>query len=248
MITAIIIDDEPKSVFTLNSFLQEYCKNVFVAGNANSAKNGKELIEAVKPQLIFLDIEMPLGSGFDLLQSLPTIDFEIIFITAYNQYAINAFRFSALDYLLKPLRITQLVEAVDKACKRINEKTDSRKYELLLNNLKEQNIVKQKITFIDRGQQYFVSMDEIIYLVADGNYTNVHTESKIFLSSKNLKEFEDILPDKIFCRIHHGHIVNTKFILKVNKGRGGFVTMKDGTKLEIAIRRKEAFMELYSKI
>ncbi len=246
MIKAIIIDDERKSVFTLNSFLQEHCTEVGVAGTANSAKTGRELIDAVKPQLVFLDIEMPLGSGFDLLQSLPVIDFEIIFITAYNQYAINAFRFSAIDYLLKPLRISQLMEAVDKASKRINEKIKFRNYELLLLNMQEQRPGSQKLSFTDRGQQFLVSLEDIMYIIADGNYCHIHTAGKVFLSTKNLKEFDELLPDDLFCRIHHGHLVNMRFIAKTQKGRGGSVTMKNGTTLEVAVRRKEEFLKKLS--
>ena len=246
MITAIIIDDEPKSVFTLKSFLQDHCQSVKIAGSANNAKTGKELIESVKPQLVFLDIEMPMGSGFDLLQSFPAIAFEIIFITAYNQYAINAFRFSAIDYLLKPLRITQLMDAVDKAARRIKEKTDTRNYELLLRNMSEQNVSKQKIAFTEREEQFLVQLDEIMYMIADGNYTHVHTTAKTFLTTKNLKDFEDILPANVFCRVHHGHIVNTQFIIKVQKGRGGTIIMQNGQTLEIAVRRKDAFMKMYN--
>lgn len=248
MITAVIIDDEPKSVFTLRSFLEQHCPELKVLGSAENAKTGKVLIETVKPQLVFLDIEMPMGSGFDLLQSLPVVEFEIIFITAYNQYAINAFRFSALDYLLKPLRISQLMEAVDKAVKRIKEKVNTRSYELLLRNMREQDSAKQRIAFTERGQQYLVPMDEIMYLIADGNYTRAQTAEKVFLTTKNLKDFEDILPAELFCRIHHGHVVNITFIAKVEKGRGGSVTMKDGKTLEIAVRRKEAFMKAYNHV
>ena len=149
MITAIIIDDEPKSVFTLNSFLESHCPNVQVLGSANNAKTGKELIDSKHPQLVFLDIEMPLGSGFDLLGSLPEIKFEVVFITAYNQYAISAFRFSALDYLLKPLRISELKEAVAKAEKRIAEKASKHNYELLLRNMTENNAAHKKIAIAD---------------------------------------------------------------------------------------------------
>ena len=247
MITAIIIDDEPKSVFTLNNFLKEHCPSIKLVGEAHNAKSGRALIESLNPQLVFLDIEMPLGSGFDLLQSLPSIKFEIIFITAYNQYAINAFRFSAIDYLLKPLRISELVEAVEKAEKRIKEKIATNSYELLLHNMGQQYAIKQKIAFTERGQQFLVSIDEIMYLLADGNYTHVHTGEKVFLTTKNLKDFEETLPPNLFCRIHHGHMVNIKFITKAQKGRGGTVTMKDGKVLEIAVRRKDDFLKFFLK-
>lgn len=245
MINAIIIDDEPKSVFTLKCFLEEHCPQVKVVGIAGSARSGKELIETFKPQLIFLDIEMPGASGFDLLQSLPVINFEIIFITAYNQYAINAFRFSAIDYLLKPLRIQDLVHAVEKAAVRIKEKAVADNYELLLRNLNEKNAGKQKVSFTERGEQFLVPVEDFTYLIADGNYTHVHTKDKVYLTTRTLKEFEELLPAGTFCRIHHGYIINLDFIAKVQKGRGGAVVMKDGKQLEIAIRRKEAFKKMY---
>ncbi len=245
MIKAIIVDDELNSVLTLRSLLAEYCPEVEVMGSTNSARNGKDLINTLKPELVFLDIEMPLGSGFELLQSLPSIQFEVVFITAYNQYAINAFRFSALDYLVKPVRITQLKEAVEKAAQRIKEKTESHRYELLLQNMHEQNPEKQKMMLTERGQQYLVAMEDIMYLLADGNYTHVHTGTKTFLASKNLKEFESILPPSVFYRIHNTHIVNTRFIVKIQQGRMGTAYMKDGKQLEIAARRKEAFMKMY---
>ena len=247
MITAIIIDDEPKSVYTLDNFLAGHCPQVKVLGTANNATTGKDLVMETQPQLVFLDIEMPLGSGFDLLRSLPAISFEIIFITAYNQYAINAFRFSAIDYLLKPLRITELKQAVIKVEQRIAEKKSKKNYELLLRNMNEPNAANQKIALTDRGEQYLVQLDEIMYLLADGNYTQVVTGGKTFLSSKNLKDFDELLPADMFCRIHYGHIVNIQYIAKVQKGRGGSVITKDGKTLEIAVRRKEDFMKLFLK-
>lgn len=247
MIRTVIIDDEHKSVFTLSSFLQAYCPQVEIVGTANDAGTGKELIEQVNPQLLFLDIEMPLGSGFDLLQSLKTRHFEIVFVTAYNQYAINAFRFSALDYLLKPVRITQLKEAVAKAEARLAEKRSSRDYELLLRNMDEQNAGKQKIAFTDKGQQYLVQLDEIMYCIASASYTYVHTAAKTYISARHLKEFEDMLPEEMFCRIHHGHLVNMNFIARLQKGRGGSVVMQDGKELEIAVRRKNELLKRFVK-
>ena len=246
MITAIIIDDEPKSVFTLNSFLESHCPNVQVLGSANNAKTGKELIDSKHPQLVFLDIEMPLGSGFDLLGSLPEIKFEVVFITAYNQYAISAFRFSALDYLLKPLRISELKEAVAKAEKRIAEKASKHNYELLLRNMTENNAAHKKIAIADKGEQTLVQMDELMYLIADGNYTKLVTTTRTLLSSKNLKDFEELLPQDLFFRIHHGHMVNMQFVTKAQKGRGGAVQMKDGKVLEISVRRKDEFNKIFS--
>jgi two-component system, LytTR family, response regulator len=247
MITAIIVDDEQKNVSTLVSLLQQYCGQVTLLGTANSAAGGKKLIENLKPHLVFLDIEMPYGSGFDLLESLPGIEAEVIFITAFNQYALNAFRYAALDYLLKPVNIEELEDAVRRAEKRIREKTSVRNYDVLLRNLDEKDTAKQTIAFADKGQQYLVPLADIMYIVADGSYTHVHTANKTIVSTKNLKDFENMLPATVFCRIHHGHLVNKTHIAKIQKGRGGVVSMKDGTALEIAVRRKEDFLKMFRK-
>ncbi len=248
MITAVIIDDEKKSVSTLTKFLEDYCPAVKVLGTADSAKTGKQLIMNTKPQLVFLDVEMPYGSGLDLLESFTTIEFETIFITAFNHYAINAFRYAALDFLLKPVNIPQLKEAVNRAIQRITEKSSVKNYRLLLENLKEHDAGEQKIVLTDSKGQHFIKLNDIMYCIADGSYTHVYlNDSKSFLSSRNLKEFEDMLPKSVFCRIHHGHLINIFQISKVIKGRGGNVIMRDGRELEIAVRRKDDFLKLIKK-
>jgi two-component system LytT family response regulator len=247
MITAIIVDDVQKNVSMLISLLQQYCKQVSLLGTANSAAAGKRLIEDLHPQLIFLDIEMPYGNGFDLLHSLPGIDAEIVFITAFDQYALNAFRYAALDYLLKPINIDELESAVHRAEQRIKEKNAGQNYDLLLRNLEETNAEKQTIAFNDKGQQYLVQVADIMYIIADGSYSRVHTPNKQIVSTKNLKDFETMLPPAVFCRIHHGHMVNKMHIFKIQKGRGGVVLMKDGKELEIAVRRKEDFIKIFRK-
>lgn len=244
MITAIIIDDERQNVTILSSLLQRYCPQVIISGSATRAADGKTLIEKLKPQLIFLDIEMPYGSGFDLLQSLPSIEAEIIFITSFDQYALNAFRYSALDYLLKPVNIEELENAVQKAEKRIYDKKNSQNYELLRRNIEEKDISKRTVLFTENGHEYPVQLADIKYIRANGNYTHVHTSNKIIVSSKTLKDFEEMFPATVFCRVHNGHIINKVHIAKIQKGRGGNVVMKDGAILEIAVRRKEAFLKM----
>ncbi len=241
MMSAVIIDDMQKNVSLLSSFLQAYCPEVCLLGTANNARDGRALIISEKPQLVFLDIEMPFGSGFDLLKSMPSIDFEVIFITAFNQYALNAFRFSALDYLLKPVNISQLKEAVGRAERRINEKTSMQNYELLLSNLDEKKPERQRIVLLNKGQQFHVLLEDIMYCVADGSYTHVTTKTQTFVSSKNLKDFEDMLPTDVFFRIHYSHIVNKNFILSV--GKNDRVIMKDNAEFEIAVRRKSKFLK-----
>ena len=243
MITALLVDDEPKNITTLAHFLHAYCPDVAVAGTANEIHTARQLIDSLKPQLVFLDVEMPYGSGFDLLQSLPSIDFEVVFVTGFNQYAINAFRFAALDYLLKPVNIEQLIDTVNRAVVRIDEKNSVAQYQTLLSNLAAQNTASQKITLTEKNERYFVALSDIMYCVAEGSYTHVHTLNKTFLSSHNLKEFENMLPASLFFRIHHGHLVNTAFIQKFQSGRGGLVVMRDGKELEVAVRRKEEFLK-----
>ena len=247
MIKAVIIDDEQKNVSMLDSLLRDYCPQVLVAGTANNITAGKKLIEETGPQVVFLDVEMPYGSGFDLLRSMPDLQAEVIFITAFDQYALNAFRYAALDYLLKPVNIEQLQDAVQRAAERVKERTISSGYELLLRNLEEKDASKIVVALSDKGQQHMVPIADIMYIIADGSYTHIHTAKRSFVSTKNLKDFEQMFPAGIFCRIHHGHMVNWLHIDKVQKGRGGIVIMKDSRSLEIAVRRKEEFMKMLLK-
>ncbi len=247
MITAIIIDDEEKNIAMLTSLLNSYCPQIKLAGTACNIKDGKKLIETCCPDVIFLDIEMPYGSGFDLLRSLPEISSEIIFITAFDQYALTAFRYAAIDYLLKPVNIEQLQEAVNRAEQNVSKRALENNYRLLLRNLDESDTLKREIAITDKGCQFYIGIADIKYIIADGSYTHVHTTSRVFVTTKNLKDFEEILPPEIFCRIHHGHMINRQHILKIEKGRGGFVHMSDNAKLEIAVRKKEMFMAMMKK-
>lgn len=247
MITAIIVDDEPKNVSMLITLLQQYCPQVKLLGTANSALAGKKLVDDLSPQLIFLDIEMPYGNGFDMLQMLPGLQAEVVFITAFDQYAVNAFRYAALDYLLKPVNIDQLTDAVYRAEKRVAEKHTANNYELLLRNLDEKDVSRQTIMFSDKGEQHLVQLQDIIYIIADGSYCHIYTTSRTIVAAKNLKDFEGMLPASLFCRIHHGHIINKNLITKIKKGRGGSVIMKDGKELEIAVRKKDDFLKMLHK-
>jgi two-component system LytT family response regulator len=244
MITAIIIDDEWNNVTMLSGLLRNYCPDVTLLGTAESAKQGKILIETLQPELILLDVEMPYYNGFDLLRSLPKIDAEVVFITAFDQYAIDAFQYAALDYLLKPINIEQLQRTLARAILRVKEKLLARNYELLLNNLEKKETEQKAIIVSEKGEQYFIAFADIKYIIADGSYTCIHTDKRTFVSTKNLVDYEDILPNSIFCRIHNGHIVNKKHIVKVQKGRGGAALMRDGRELEIVVRRKDAFLKM----
>jgi two-component system LytT family response regulator len=248
MISAIIVDDEQKSISTLQKIIHDYCKDVSIIGTADNITSANSLILSLKPQLVFLDVEMPYGNGFDLLNSLDEINFEVIFITAYNQYAITAFKYASIDYLLKPVNITQLQDAIARADKRIIEKTNAQNYILLKQNLQVENANEQRIILTDNNEQHLIKINDISYCIADGSYTFIHLiNNKRYYASKNLKEFEDMLPTDFFFRIHYGHIVNIKHISKLQKGRTGSVIMQDGKELEIAARRKNDFLALFAK-
>ena len=242
--TAIIVDDEQKSISTIQKIVTDYCTGVEVVGTADNIASAVSLISSLKPQLVFLDIEMPYGNGFDLLDSLSEVNFEIIFITAYSQYAITAFKYASIDYLLKPVNITQLQAAIARAAQRITEKLNAVNYLLLKQNLRTEDKRDQRIVLADTNGQYFITIKDISYCIANGSYTFIYLQNgERYHASKNLKEFEEMLPENMFFRIHHGHIVNVHHVSKVTSGRTGCVIMKDGKELEIAARRKKEFSD-----
>ncbi len=245
MISAIIVDDEEKNVWVLNKIIESYCDNVEVLGTAQNIVEAKKLIDELKPQLVFLDIEMPNGSGFELLSAMDNIDFEIIFVTAYNQYAIDAFKYASIDYLLKPININQLKLAIQKTEQRITEKQAVINYKALLLELNNNDLQQQRILLIGSDEKSFVKINEILYCLAKRSYTVVYiTNNRKFISSKNLRHFEETLPESIFCRIHHGSLVNKHHVQSISKGLGGSVRMTDGKELEIAVRRRAAFLKM----
>jgi len=228
------------------ALLNLYCPEVTVQATAPDIIKGAEIINRVKPELVFLDIEMPYGNGFDLLDQLSPVTFEVVFITAFNDYAIKAFKYAALDYILKPVSITELKEAVVKVSKKLEEKKVNTRVASLLSNLKSGNGNTQKIGLPVEEGLYFEEVANIMYMEASGSYTAVYIkDKKKQLVSKNLKEFEDVLSDTVFCRVHHSYIININFIKKYYKGRGGYVEMEDGTNIAIAVRKKESFLEKF---
>jgi two-component system, LytTR family, response regulator len=245
-ISAVIIDDEPGNIVTITEMVKQYCPNIFIKGTAPDPLKGYELIKETNPDLVFLDIEMPYGNAFDLLDKLVPVNFEVVFITAFNDYAIKAFKYAALDYLLKPVNINELKNAVDKVTKRLEDKTINTRIASLLTNLKPENIGTQKIALPTIDGCSFEDISNIMYLQAESSYTYIYCKGKPkLLVSKNLKDFEEILPPDLFCRIHHASIVNINFVKKYFKGRGGYVQMKDGTSIEISVRKKNDFFDRF---
>jgi two-component system, LytTR family, response regulator len=248
MVRALIIDDEPRNVRILKNLLEEFCPEVTIEGEAGDVNTAFTAIRHYKPDLVFLDIEMPYGNAFDLLDKLMPIDFEVIFITAFDTYTLKAFKYSALDYLLKPVDIQDLKAAVKRAVERMAGKNINLQLANLLGNLKNTQPSLQKIALPAIDGIMFVSVTEIIRFEANGSYTDVHidTVEKITVS-KNIKEYEDILPPSVFCRVHNSHIINLNRVKKYHKGRGGYLVMDDGTNIEVSIRRRDEFLAKFGQ-
>ncbi len=243
MLTAIIVDDETGSRNALQQKLGNYCPAVQVIAVCENGEEGIKNIEEKKPDIVFLDVEMPRMNGFTMLQQLRYRNFELIFITAYDHYAISAIKFSALDYLVKPVEIQELKTAVNKAIEKRAESTANRPLEALLHNLLSKEKDRHRIALPSMEGLQFVETGNIIYLEAESNYTIFYmSNNKKITVTKTLKDFEELLPVSVFVRIHHSHIININCIEKYIKGDGGQVLMKNGTTLDVARRKKQEFL------
>ena len=241
MIKTVLIDDEKKAIDNLTIMLTEFCKNVEIVGTASSINDGIDVIQSKKPELVFLDIEMPHGTGFDLLSKLDIIDFQVIFVTAYNQYAIQAIKYNALDYILKPIDIDELKNSVDKIDlkEKINERIDK-----FIKNINAPEDVK-KIALADDGGYTMVNINDIIRCEASGNYTGFYVKNyKPLTISRTLKYFEDLLPNHMFVRVHQSHLVNLEEVKKYYTTDGGYLLMNDDSTVSIS-RRKRIDLEKY---
>lgn len=245
---AIIVDDEESGRKVLSTLLTKYCPEVLIAGEAKNVKEAVSLVLKAKPDLIFLDIEMPGGSGFDLLGKTDALDFAVIFTTAYDHYALKAIKFSAMDYLLKPISIEELITAVNKVkTAKENAEAKIRLRNFLINN--KAISPANKIALHTKDGLQLIAIKDFIRFEADGKYTWCYlSNTKKILSSKNLKEFEDLLSDYNFIRIHHSHLVNIEHIQYYIKGEGGIVVMSNEDRVNVSKRQKEAFLDRINKI
>ena len=240
--TAVIIDDEEMGRLSLRKKINMYCDSVDVVGEAENGEAGIKLIAEKNPDIVFLDIEMPVMNGFEMMGKLLEPNFHLIFVTAYDQYAIKAIRYAAFDYLLKPVDIDQLKQALA----RINSK-ETKQTKRQLQTLQEQlNMVyplgKIAVPTID-GLLFFNTKD-IIHLEAEGNYTTLYmVDDKKQVTSRSLKDFEELLPSAFFFRCHHSHMISLQFISRYIKGDGGQIELENGQTVPVSRRKKEAFLE-----
>lgn len=246
MIRALIVDDEENSRLTLKNMLSDYCQNVEVVALAASVKEAIALAKTHSPDVVFLDIEMPVENGFKLLEYYTEIPFEVIFTTAYDQYAVKAFRFSAVDYLLKPIDLEELRMAIEKLEER--KKTSKKKhFETLQYNINNQ---LKKIALPTLEGYSFIDIDDIIYCIASNNYTEIHDikGSKIIVS-KTLKEYEDLLtPNFSFFRTNRSHLVNLTYIKEYKKTKKPTIVMSNGAEISLTLARKKDFLERLGRI
>lgn len=236
----IIIDDEQKSRDNLVNKLTRFCPTVEVIGQADNVQSGLDIIKERNPHLVFLDIEMPDGTGFDLLEkSEHAGSFNVIFVTAHDNYAVKAFRYSAIDYLTKPIDPEVLIEAVEKARDDIENANISRKLEALLEN--KNGLEKIALPTSDGIQ--LIRVSNIIRCQSDGNYTHFFLkQGEKILITRTLKEYTDLLSEHGFHRIHHSHLINISYVERYVNRDGGYVVMEDGTHVEISRRKKDEFL------
>jgi two-component system LytT family response regulator len=244
MINTILIDDEQNNIDNLAILLKKYCTEINIIATALNIHQAKELIYAHSPDLIFLDIQMPNGNGFDLLQSINNITFETIFATAFDQYGLHAIKFSALDYILKPISISDLVTAVKKATKRIEEKKQNSHIQNLLQFIKQpHDLLEHKIALPGTRETKFINVKNIIRCESSNSYTTFFTIDKEKITvSKSIREYEDLLTPYGFIRTHQSHLINRFHITKFIKEDGGFLIMADLSQIPIA-RQKKAYVK-----
>lgn len=243
LLRAVIVDDEEHCRRTLSRLLTIHCHGVHEIAQCHSVASGLEVIRANKPDLVFLDIEMSDGTGFDLLQQSESVPFKIIFTTAHDEYAIRAIRFSALDYLLKPISVTELRAAVERAAESTAvSPVHQTQIRLLRDNLSGTD-GQAKIALPTLDGFMFVALADIIVCEARRNYTEcILAKGDALLVCRTLREFEDLLAEQGFFRIHHSHIINLHHLRRYVRGRGGYVVMSNGREFEVSMRRKEEFI------
>ena len=241
MLRAVLIDDDESNLSSLSEKLK-HCPQVHIISRCDSAEEGIRVIESQKPDVVFLDIEMPVMNGFVMLQQLVYKDFALIFVTAYDHYAIKAIRYSALDYLVKPVEVEELKLAVEKAELSKNAHSSQMQLDLLLEQLHKKQPKRISIPTSDGLQ--FINVEDIVYLEASNNYTTIFLSgNQKYLVCRTLKDFEELLPAETFLRIHHSNIVNKYHVEKYIRGDGGQVVMRNGNVLDVSKRKKSEFLQ-----
>ncbi|MEL7341937.1 MAG: LytTR family DNA-binding domain-containing protein [Bacteroidota bacterium] len=253
MVRAVIVEDEKNSQELLKELITEYCEGVEVVDIAGNVAEALEALEVNKPDLIFLDIELPDGDGFQVLEQAKEVNFDVIFTTAYDQYAMRAFKFSATDYLLKPVDIEELQAATARVVEKQSKEEEggegqSDKIEALIRNIRNMQQPFKRIVLPTTNGFTVVNPDDIIRCESDRNYTFIFLmDGRKILVSRTIKEYDEMLSDYNFFRIHQSHLINLKYLKNYTRGRGGYVELTDGSTLDVSARRKSEFLKRMSQ-
>ena len=245
MLKSVIVEDETRSRLMLQSLLKDFCTDVVVAGSTDSVNSAYDIIMKTNPDLIFLDVELQSETGFALLEKFDQINFEIIFTTAYEQYALRAIKFCAIDYLLKPIDVSELKAAVEKVRKRKADQTPNSNLQILKQNLKN-NSSEQQLCITTAREMFIIKVAEICYCESDGPYTTFFLNNgKTIVTSKTLKEYEELLVQHDFFRVHRSYLINMNEIKKYMRGENAYLIMNNGTQIDVSRRKKEDFVKRF---
>jgi two-component system LytT family response regulator len=243
----LIIDDEKPTRELIKRMIESFGFDIDVFIDGENVKSGIESVLRIQPDLVFLDIQMPDGNGFDVLKSINQINFEVIFITAFQEYAIQAIKFSALDYILKPIDAEELRQSLSNALNKLNEKSDENVFQALHHNIQPQN--KRKLVLKTQESNYVVDIDDIIRCESDKNYTFFYLKSgKKILVSRTLKDYDILLSPFEFFRVQQSHLVNLNYVDRYDKHDGGSVIMKDGASIPLSPVKKDQFFKMLENL
>lgn len=244
---AIVIDDENRTRELIVKMINSFGFDIEAVQGGDNVESGIKSIEDLSPDLVFLDIQMPDGTGFDVIKSIKNKNFEVIFITAHEEFAIKAIKFSALDYILKPIDVEELKNAVEKAIKTIDEKKEESQFDALQHNINPN--VKRRLVLKTQESVHVVELDTIIRCEADRNYTSFFlTGGKKILVSKTLKEYETLLTGHNFLRVQQSHLINLDYVDRYDKGNGGSVVMKDGSEVPLSPAKRDVFFKILESL
>ncbi len=249
MIKVVIVEDDVQTIETINEILSSFCKDVKVVGLAHDIDTGLSVIQENSPDLVLFDINLPGGTSFDIIQKLDDINFKIIFITAYDKYALKAIKLSALDYLLKPIDPKELVDAVNQATEMIQDESTEMQINTLRNNIQNKQNKAKKIVLKTFESIYLVDIQNIVRCESGGAYTFFYlNDGKKITISKLLKEYDELLQDHGFFRVHQSHLININYVERFDKRQGGTLIMKDGASVPVSYRKKENLLKLFENL
>lgn len=245
----VIVEDEKHSREILKSLLEEFCKDVQVIATASSVDEAVKVLSVYSPDIVFLDIELQSGVGFDILEQIKEPSFEIIFTTAFEKYAVKAIKFSSLDYLLKPIALDELQKSIEKARVKMDTNVYRQQLDTLLQSLSRESNKQEKICLATTAGMEFIPIDDIVLCKADGSYTSFVLKSKnSLLVSKHLKEYENLLADQLFMRVHNSYLINLREVKKYIKSDGGYIIMSNDMHVSLSPRKKDDLIEAMRRL